>query len=612
MDAVSKQGPRASPRPGIQPHPDPGAHGLTWTRDPASPGPRAHGLTRTQGRVASPRPRGAWPHPDPGAHGLTRTRDLASPDPGLRWPHPDPGARGLSQTQGRVSHPDLGVWASSGPGTQPHPDPGAYGLTRTWDPASTGPRGAWPSPRTQGRGTLTRTQGPSLTQIQGHTASTQDPDPSFTRTQGRAKAVCLNFNFVEMELKVAPLSGRGPSKVAELGACLLRHQAFQKPPPSRRLLKGLVHQRTGTQLHREKRKRPPPGNVKMPNVPSTQPAIMKPTEEPPPYTQIAKEHALAQAELLKRQEELERKAAELDRREREMQNLSQHVHTVTLFLNIFGCLAWFCVDATRGVDFGLSILWFLLFTPCSFVCWYRPLYGAFRSDSSFRFFVFFFVYICQFAVHVLQAAGFHNWGNCCQSVFLSWLDFIAYWSQQSIPVGIMMIIIAALFTASAVISLVMFKKVHGLYRTTGASFEKAQQEFASGVMSNKTVQTAAANAASTAATSAAQNAFKGCNFCLCGEDGTDEGEDHPTDGSIKGPAQGAVSRFVGRCIVSTVGNGLLAAPASRVEYQAEDKEQACRAEEKRGSTFQSHVAKSMEELMALEVSCSSQPPLSIT
>lgn len=35
------------------------------------------------------------------------------------------------------------------------------------------------------------------------------------------------------------------------------------------------------------------------------------------------EHALAQAELLKRQEELERKAAELDRREREMQSLNQ-------------------------------------------------------------------------------------------------------------------------------------------------------------------------------------------------------------------------------------------------------------------------------------------------
>ncbi|NXP20632.1 SCAM1 protein, partial [Scytalopus superciliaris] len=284
---------------------------------------------------------------------------------------------------------------------------------------------------------------------------------------------------------------------------------------------------------------PPPGNVKMPNVPSTQPAIMKPTEEPPAYTQIAKEHALAQAELLKRQEELERKAAELDRREREMQSLSQQggrknnwpplpenfpvgpcfyqdfsvdipvefqktvkimyylwmFHTVTLFLNIFGCLAWFYVDASRGVDFGLSILWFLLFTPCSFVCWYRPLYGAFSWEIISTVPVNLQTYVRQTKQHSF-------------STTVGWISSLTG-LNKSIPVGIMMIIIAALFTASAVISLVMFKKVHGLYRTTGASFEKAQQEFATGVMSNKTVQTAAANAASTAATSAAQNAFKG-------------------------------------------------------------------------------------------------------
>ncbi|KAI1233251.1 Secretory carrier-associated membrane protein 1, partial [Lamprotornis superbus] len=149
--------------------------------------------------------------------------------------------------------------------------------------------------------------------------------------------------------------------------------------------------------------------------------------------------------------------------------------TVTLFLNIFGCLAWFYIDATRGVDFGLSILWFLLFTPCSFVCWYRPLYGAFRP---------------------------------LYGAFSGWISSLAS-LNKSIPVGIMMAIIAALFTASAVISLVMFKKVHGLYRTTGASFEKAQQEFSTGVMSNKTVQTAGANSAATAVTSAAQNVFKG-------------------------------------------------------------------------------------------------------
>ncbi|XP_043965276.1 secretory carrier-associated membrane protein 1-like isoform X3 [Gambusia affinis] len=296
-----------------------------------------------------------------------------------------------------------------------------------------------------------------------------------------------------------------------------------------------------------------PGNAPKPTpAPSqnTQPAIMKPTEEPPAYSQHQtqpqrnEDQARAQAELLRRQEELEKKAAELDRRERELQshgvagrknnwpplpekfpvgpcfyhdiavdipiefqktvkimyNLWMF-HAGTLFVNMFGCLAWFIVDASRGVDFGLSMLWFLLFTPCSFVCWYRPLYGAFRSDSSFRFFVFFFVYICQFGVHVLQSIGITGWGTCGWIAALTGLN-------TSIPVGIIMLLIAALFTALSVGSLIMFKKVHALYRTTGASFEKAQQEFATGVMSNKTVQTAAANAAANAATSAARGAFK--------------------------------------------------------------------------------------------------------
>uniref|UniRef100_A0A1A7YXK4 Secretory carrier-associated membrane protein n=1 Tax=Iconisemion striatum TaxID=60296 RepID=A0A1A7YXK4_9TELE len=250
---------------------------------------------------------------------------------------------------------------------------------------------------------------------------------------------------------------------------------------------------------------------------------------------------LMRQDLLRRQEELERKAAELDRREREMQTLSATggrknnwpplpekcpvgpcfyhdisvdipvdfqktvkimyylwmLHSGTLLANLIGCLAWFIVDLSRGVDFGLSILWLLLFTPCSFICWYRPLYGAFSNDSSFRFFVFFFVYICQFGVYVIQSVGITGWGA---SGWISALTCL----NSSIPVGILMILIAALFTSLAVLSLIMFKKVHGMYRTTGASFEKAQQEFATGVMSNKTVQTAAANAAS----SAAQGAFK--------------------------------------------------------------------------------------------------------
>uniref|UniRef100_A0A3Q4B134 Secretory carrier-associated membrane protein n=1 Tax=Mola mola TaxID=94237 RepID=A0A3Q4B134_MOLML len=281
-----------------------------------------------------------------------------------------------------------------------------------------------------------------------------------------------------------------------------------------------------------------------------QPAIMKPTEEPPAYSQLQTQSRGASV-LLTRQEELERKAAELDRREREMQSLSAYggrknnwpplpenfsvgpcfyqditvdipvefqktvkimyylwmFHTGTLLANLVGCMSWFCVDPQRGVDFGLAILWFILFTPCSFVCWYRPLYGRSpavfvhypffllffcRSDSSFRFFLFFFVYICQFGIYVIQCIGITGWGT---SGWISALTGL----NRSIPVGIIMIVIAALFTSLAVMSLVMFKKVHAMYRTTGASFERAQQEFATGVMSNRTMQAAAANAASRAA-----------------------------------------------------------------------------------------------------------------
>ncbi|KAK1327402.1 hypothetical protein QTO34_014193 [Cnephaeus nilssonii] len=179
--------------PGALLHPDPGAHGLTWTRSQAHPAPGARGLARTrgpgltrlQGPAASPGPgaqgspgsRGPRPRPDPGprahpapgARGLARTRGpgltrlqgpAASPGPGAQGspgsrgprPRPDPGFS-LTRTQGRTASPR--------PRIQPHPDPGAHGLARTQGHvASPGP-GAQPHPDPV----------PSLTQTQGYAAS---------------------------------------------------------------------------------------------------------------------------------------------------------------------------------------------------------------------------------------------------------------------------------------------------------------------------------------------------------------------------------------------------------------------------------------------------------
>ncbi|KAM9765962.1 secretory carrier membrane protein 2, like isoform 1-T1 [Menidia menidia] len=276
---------------------------------------------------------------------------------------------------------------------------------------------------------------------------------------------------------------------------------------------------------------------------SSQPAILHTSVEQ--STQATA--AAAQANLIKQQEELERKAAELERKEQELQNRSTSTapnsgvkennwpplpkffpvnpcfyqdfeeeipedyrrlckrmyylwmfHSATLFLNVLACLAYFTADSQYGVDFGLSILWFVLFTPVSFICWYRPVYKAFRSDSSFSFFFFFFVFFFQVAVYIIQTVGIPKWGNS------GWISSISM-IRTNLAVAVVMMVVAGFFTVNAVLAIILLKMVHGKYRRTGASFTKAQQEFSQGVLTNRSFQSAAA----TAATSAAQGSFGG-------------------------------------------------------------------------------------------------------
>ncbi|XP_067328521.1 secretory carrier-associated membrane protein 3-like isoform X2 [Anolis sagrei] len=277
-------------------------------------------------------------------------------------------------------------------------------------------------------------------------------------------------------------------------------------------------------------------------APVLQPAKKLSPTEPRNYGSYGTQDstAAATAELLKRQEELNRKAEELDRRERELQNAalgggaarpnnwpplpsfcpvkpcfyqdipveipveSQKTVTtmyylwmasiVTLFFNFLASLALFCVDTSGGSGFGLSILWTLIFTPCSFLCWYRPMYKAFKSDSSFNFFVFFFIFFAQDVVFVLQAIGIPGWG------FSGWIVSLSALKLNT-GVAVLMMLVATQFTAVAGLGIIMLKRIHSLYRRTGASFQKAQEEFAAGVFSNQAVRTAAANAAAGAATS---------------------------------------------------------------------------------------------------------------
>lgn len=179
---------------------------------------------------------------------------------------------------------------------------------------------------------------------------------------------------------------------------------------------------------------------------TSQPAVVEPTGNPPVYTPspvasskpTPQQQALqGQEEMLRRQEELERKAEELARKEQQLNSgaygarknnwpplpgccpvgpcfyqdfdldipmesqwtvkmlyYSWIFYVLLLFFNMIACLAIMIIDSSQSVGFGMSILWFILYTPLS-LCWYRPVYNAFRSDSSFWFFIYFFVQFVQ-------------------------------------------------------------------------------------------------------------------------------------------------------------------------------------------------------------------------
>lgn len=279
------------------------------------------------------------------------------------------------------------------------------------------------------------------------------------------------------------------------------------------------------------------------NYGQTSPAIMQPTQEPPTYTQTAQQiqsgpkPVLDTEELQRRQEELERKEQDLARREEEIRNSTYNVRRNNwpplpeqccfqpcfyqdiqvdiplefqkivrhlYYLWIFhGCLM--VLNVFGGIileDFsiiGLGILYTLLFTPFGYVCWFRPAYKAFRSDSSFNFMVFFFIFFFQFVVTTIQAIGIPGSGTVGIIKALYTFQNTAW----SIVSGIIALLIALGFAAAAAADLFLISKIHRMYRSTGASLAKAQQEFTSEFFRNQHVR----NAASNVAAAAVQNQF---------------------------------------------------------------------------------------------------------
>ncbi|XP_011309634.1 secretory carrier-associated membrane protein 5 isoform X1 [Fopius arisanus] len=176
-------------------------------------------------------------------------------------------------------------------------------------------------------------------------------------------------------------------------------------------------------------------------------------------------------------------------------------HGLVLLLNVVGGFVLLLADG-EFTTFGLGILYFILFTPFSFVCWFRPAYKAFKTDSSINFMVFFFIFFFQLIVTGIQAIGIPGAGTCG---IIKAIDSFGS-SAKDTFVGILILLIAICYCIAVAGDLLLLSKIHRMYRSSPASMSKAQQEFTSTFLRNEHVQNAAGNVAASAVRAQMSNA----------------------------------------------------------------------------------------------------------
>lgn len=162
------------------------------------------------------------------------------------------------------------------------------------------------------------------------------------------------------------------------------------------------------------------------------------------------------------------------------------LYTAVLALNIITGFAYMMVDKEGASTFGLSLLYFILFVPLSYICWFRPIYRAFREDSASNFMIFFLIFFIQIIITILQFLGVAN--LACGFIVMVKL-FTG--SGSKIIVGLLSMIVTLGFAILTLADGLMLMKVHRLYRQSGATLEQAQREFQSAFVNNPTVRGAA-------------------------------------------------------------------------------------------------------------------------
>lgn len=178
------------------------------------------------------------------------------------------------------------------------------------------------------------------------------------------------------------------------------------------------------------------------------------------------------------------------------------VYVLALVANVVASLLSMLFAAGGFGLMFLAVIQLILFTPCSFLFWFRPVYKAFRDDSSFNFMVFFMVLFFHTMFCFIQALGLSQYA-------CGWSNTIGVFKESHYFVGLVMLASTLAFTAAFAGMVLSLVKVHRFYRGAGFSIDKARKEFSEGVMADKNVQQAANQAARAAASHAISEAARG-------------------------------------------------------------------------------------------------------
>lgn len=148
---------------------------------------------------------------------------------------------------------------------------------------------------------------------------------------------------------------------------------------------------------------------------------------------------------------------------------------LVLFVNILGAISLMVAKVDNGTELGFGILVFVFVVPLTYVAWFRPLYKAFKNDSSFNFMVFFFVFFMKTFMFSLWALGLPLGGPCGIYTALSTLG-------QGKLLSLFMFIVTGFWVAYAVASILYLIRIHSIYRSSGATMAKARNELAQGII----------------------------------------------------------------------------------------------------------------------------------